>query len=617
MNIIPKFQQGGWSQFFAGATYPSQQQTQQTTQTTQPTQKKESPELTIKDVFNLIKDVKGLPNDMALLTQNLQNMYALYERTGDVDALARMYLRNLYQLKVNVFNQKEYEDAKKVATDNGSLEEYAITPAGKLVVQFEDGTIQEVAPSEYHNLNRNCAILTNNDLLNLRAQSPNLINDNSVLSIVNNGIGMEKVSELILKHFQNLGTSEYQRSGPTWVINGQRYGAYELVAKTIEQLNGGFELYGQAQLRPDGTYDTQVISKQQTEQFKQALSWLIGSLPKNALQVLTARAAIDGIDPEKLLTNLIGSTMSVTNTIKFTYDEFDEESTGGRSSGSSEDPKDLKYGIASEWVKGYGALGIIRISPGTTDNFYVQANSLPLADANNNITGGNYITVKDLENTSFAGILRVPDATVCGQRLGTISSSAIYIASNSIYNVDFPVDPNNPDMPNLKHDSKQNTIVLSQWANQYLGINFNNQQERAKYVQYINVAAKKLGMSDQLLNVDGSYKEPWKNFGVMEVIFEENAIDLSKADSTLYTPLTDEETEIFINTMQRNGNKNYKPEGTLYKATVWIPVDNYLMASVLGLDKLDPNQAVNIAIQDNINNRQRTPVNINTNTTGK
>ena len=84
------------------------------------------------------------------------------------------------------------------------------------------------------------------------------------------------------------------------------------------------------------------------------------------------------------------------------------------------------------------------------------------------------MTVKELENTSFAGILRVPDATVCGQRLGAIRSSAIYIASNSIYNVDFPVDPNNPDMPNLKHDSQQNTVVLSQWANKYLGINFNN-----------------------------------------------------------------------------------------------------------------------------------------------
>ena len=172
-------------------------------------------------------------------------------------------------------------------------------------------------------------------------------------------------------------------------------------------------------------------------------------------------------------------------------------------------------------------------------------------------------------------------------------------------------------MPNLKHDSQQNTVVLSQWANKYLGINFNNQQERAKYVPHINAAAKKLGMSDQLLNANGSYKEPWKNFGVMEVIFEENAIDLSKADTRLYTPLTDEETEIFISTMQRNGNKNYKPEGTLYKATVWIPVDNYLMASVLALHEVTAGQGINLRINDEINNSQGTPVNINRNQTGK
>ena len=128
MNFIPKFQQGGWSQFFAGATYPSKQQSQQTTASPQQsTQKKDNQEFTVKDVFTLLKDIKGLPNDMALLTTQLQNMYALYERTGDVNMLARMYLRNLYQLKVNVFNENEYNSAKQLATTNGALEEYAIT----------------------------------------------------------------------------------------------------------------------------------------------------------------------------------------------------------------------------------------------------------------------------------------------------------------------------------------------------------------------------------------------------------------------------------------------------------------------------------------------------------
>lgn len=616
MNFIPKFQQGGWSQFFAGATYPSQQQSQQTTASPQQsTQKKDNQEFTVKDVFTLLKDIKGLPNDMALLTTQLQNMYALYERTGDVNMLARMYLRNLYQLKVNVFNENEYNSAKQLATANGALEEYAITSSGRLVVQLEDGSIQEVTPEEYLKLDQRCLVLTNNDLLNLRAQSPNLINDNSILNIVNNGIGMEKVSELILKNFQELGTDELQRNGPTWVRNGRVYGAYDIVRETIKALNGN-EYSADRNLQEEGVYGTEVLTKTQLNQFNQALDWIWNSLPKNARTFLLARAAVEKMDPSKLLINLIGSTLDSTSTVKFTYNEDDESTGGSRSSGSS--GKGLTYNTPAEWVKGYGAIGTIRINPGDVDSYYVRANSLAVTDENDNITGGDYITVHDLYNTSFSNVLQISNATVCGKRLGSINSNAVYIANNRIYNVDFPVDLNNPDIPNLSDSYRSRAAALSSWASQQ-GINLNKQAERAQYVDLINKKARDISLSDQLLNPDGSYKENWRNFGVMEVIFEEGAIDLTNITNGLYTELSDTEVDNFITAMSRKeGYKNYKPNGKLYKATVWIPVDNYVLAAQLSTGKgLNSSDAVDLSTHDYGANRVSTSVNINSNSPNK
>ena len=170
-----------------------------------------------------------------------------------------------------------------------------------------------------------------------------------------------------------------------------------------------------------------------------------------------------------------------------------------------------------------------RINPGDIDSYYVRANSLAITDENDNITGGDYITVHDLYNTSFSNILQISNATVCGKRLGSINSNAVYVANNRIYNVDFPVDLNNPDIPNLSDSYRSRAAALSSWASQQ-GINLNKQAERAQYVDTINKKASAIGLSDQLLNPDGSYKENWRNFGVMEVIFEEGAVDLSKQE---------------------------------------------------------------------------------------
>ena len=104
---------------------------------------------------------------MAALTQNLYEMYVTAVNTGDTSNLASVYLRNLMQLKTNVFNKEEYQKAYTKVEKSGGLNEVAITTNGKLVVQdvktqkLQFMTMDQVKDST----NDNLKVLTNSELL--------------------------------------------------------------------------------------------------------------------------------------------------------------------------------------------------------------------------------------------------------------------------------------------------------------------------------------------------------------------------------------------------------------------------------------------------------------------
>ena len=101
MKIIPILQQGGLI-----ATYNTLQQNSPSSKTSGQTVVQKSKDddddrgLKDKDLLKLLKDIDGLPNDMAALTQNLYEMYVTAVNTGDTSNLASVYLRNLMQLKL-------------------------------------------------------------------------------------------------------------------------------------------------------------------------------------------------------------------------------------------------------------------------------------------------------------------------------------------------------------------------------------------------------------------------------------------------------------------------------------------------------------------------------------
>jgi hypothetical protein len=74
--------------------------------------------------------------------------------------------------------------------------------------KLKELSIEEARSGKYR-------LLTNSEVLDLNGTNASFMFDTTLLKIVENGIGMEKVNELIKNASMSLGTSEAQQSGYT------------------------------------------------------------------------------------------------------------------------------------------------------------------------------------------------------------------------------------------------------------------------------------------------------------------------------------------------------------------------------------------------------------------
>ena len=83
MKITPKMQQGGsLESFFSVYTSPQQQQVVQKQQKSGSSKNSSDGELTEKDFFNMLKDIKGLPNETTAVINKFMSTFKMENLTG-------------------------------------------------------------------------------------------------------------------------------------------------------------------------------------------------------------------------------------------------------------------------------------------------------------------------------------------------------------------------------------------------------------------------------------------------------------------------------------------------------------------------------------------------------
>ena len=594
MNIIPKLQEGGNVSSLFTVYKPVQTPQVQAPQNVKlsnsdneslsikSSSKNEDKEdtkgkLTEKDLFNMIKDVDGLPNEMKSIITNLKRTLATESLVGrDTGELANTYLSSLYKLKVANQNKKRFDEAIKDAKENGSIGEAAITLSGNLLISDKDGNIKEITLEQYQSNPDDYKLLTNSNLAWLRKYSPKMAfsRNDSAFEIINNGVGFESFQKLLDTAKISLGNYKYEEQG----IAGK-----EALAG-LRALQGKSDVEKQ-KLINSATGDTIEYTTSQdsnVQNVKALITYLSATLPKRA-RVWAALKT--GKSENEAVTTLVGAylTSSIKQANSLKIDIPSEGKGNSKSEGSSELDK-MEMNTSQRFLNGLGVQSTYVLNPGTSRAVQVIANTMPLTDAEGKPIGTNS-TLQDAVSGEYAGILDTTHATMGGHTINSAAFGSIILNDGKISSIDYPctIKSNGEIIPN----TSPKVIKAKQEAEQLLrskGVDVRKPEDIKKYWRAINAAYKKYGLSDAY-NDQGKPTGSWRRFGVVNVTASDKVLGMDDMDDN---PLLKEITNdsVIDNLIQITKDNEFNKKGffnsltgsynRFYEGTLWIPLDvNY------------------------------------------
>lgn len=369
-----------------------------------------------KDLATMLKDIDGLPNDMTQIANSISDLYSL----GSSGLLPQQDMMNLYissllKVKIAGFNKNEYEEAYKRATENDGLSEIGIASDGRHVYvrDINDSQIKAVNVADFMKNQRKYQAITNGELLQIRANSPQMAFNNDILRVVENGIGMEKVQSMLKSQLVDLGKSKREGTIRAYVDDQRVIDGLEVI-KELQQAGVP------ASVNLDGLYEGDFITESQKKQAEAVTMYLYKTLPKNAQTLLQIRSGnvknpIQGAC--ELIFELVNATTSDTITGKLEYKgAYNRDGTKDSSSGTKDDSIDSNPYISMIREQGgqENVPCVILTAGGTTGmRFYgTRYSQLPRVNSD--------MSIDMLLSTGLQGIVQSRDGITFGdQEIGS------------------------------------------------------------------------------------------------------------------------------------------------------------------------------------------------------
>ncbi len=277
-----------------------------------------------KEIIDLLKQ-NGLPSDVQVLLSEaskfLEKSSALSNYSifgGEDDDYSLSDLIKIQKLVNDVkYNDGLRNEAIKQVTKEAAGSEVAINSKGQMYIKTDEG-IKLINPEDYKG-----GALTNDELLYYREQHPDLAFETGILNDLQNTIGMKSITDYLRETIKAFGTDEY--------------GGYTTKSDSV---NRGLNLLTQA--GPDGYY--KFDTKDQMRDINAALRFLYDGLSNNAQNLLRAKTAAEGGDPNnkddvtRLLQHALYIYPSYERKVDFdkTATEFDPYQTGKKGGSGTE-----------------------------------------------------------------------------------------------------------------------------------------------------------------------------------------------------------------------------------------------------------------------------------------
>lgn len=529
---------------------------QETTGTTDTKTSKEEEDLTDKDLLKMLDKLNGLPSDMTVLTNALQNFYIdqQYNPFPNTANIASRYLQALFQMKKANFNMEEYKNAFNTVSKNGGINELAVNDRGQLFCMNNEGDFELFTVQQLKS-NPNYQALTNSDLLDLRAHSPQLANNNEVLKVVKNGIGIETVTKMIQDNISNLGTSTESSEGYAKMKSQQ------LITGLQDFINAQ-EQSGNYDATVDNLYKSKLLTKSQAMQSQQALAYIYRTLPENAKTLLKTKTQ-NGTDSEaiELISTLINSKLDYSREFSLDLDQKADDSTNK----NEKDPNNkIEADLVMQIQAGQGGHDTVQtidnktgIGMTITGTAYEQVKD----------TSGNHIGKTSVENlinnSGLRSIINADNGIYFGdQKIDLNYLSSISYDGKGLLRTNLPIRPDgSPNFDLLDEYSKAQAEFL---------LSSQTQEDRIK----IFGNTEKYPNLTSLVTPDGDFdKSKFAPFIVVSGITTDGLIDIDKKNNTFITEVkqTPELVQELKSSLAVGSGKNIKqPDIDEYDWSEWL-----------------------------------------------
>lgn len=235
-----------------------------------------------KEIMDVLQE-NGLPSDVDYFMQTANRFLRKAEITGNWSMSDFTRIQSLANRVAH--NKTLYDSATQHLTETGNWNEIALDNKGQMYVVDNDGNLDTISPLEYYKNKNNYQALTNNDILEYRSQATPF--NSSVLNDAAGSIGVNDVTEYVKGIILDFGTRSV--SGYT---NSE-------IAQMDESLN---RLLANG---PRGYYKYKEEAQAGGGPTTQAVEYLYNALPNNMKQLLIAKTAAEGKNPEQYAPELL------------------------------------------------------------------------------------------------------------------------------------------------------------------------------------------------------------------------------------------------------------------------------------------------------------------------
>lgn len=567
--------------------------------------------ITDKDFLGLLKEINGLPSDILKLYKQAQNFWADPTNTGDTNYsnFAQLLTRISLQAKIAKFNKEVWDKSRDTMFANHSENEMAITDQGRVVIQTSDGGIDTISIEKWKQNPYVYKTLTNADIMELRAQK--LPGDNSILNIVNGSTSVEAITNKLQKILSNA-----QSSSVSSYISTDGFNTKSGLTVLKGLLQRGLD---PTTLTMPGVY--KYTTKENADQVANLLQYAWTSLTTKEQALLTARAGKNKKGVDQLLKLLAVGNTSFDTDIEY-QDQLNTDGTKKEAKTKNKD--DSQEGDWEEKAEANPAFMIQNGIGGQDSTYQFRPDS---SSATMTLYGQKYGDIKDVQDKKTIQSTSLADMLSRSGLQGISDTRAIYFGDKRIEDPDKLKDIvylNQGGMRvNLpaKLDNYGNKVpdfeLIPKYEQAMKEIrNIQTTDPKAYLIKEAQIL-KKYGLSDLVDSKGFPNKDRFGAFLVVNGQASSDAVGNPTLATTVSNMDSDFENMSKILYPDGKGGASQKISGSsmapfgwfnsnIYKAPVYIPLDNNPVSTMILTGKVTPNM---LSAMEGLYRAQNVPIN--------